>query len=70
MKLKKLYVAAVAVLVSAAAYAWPSTTWTRTYYSDASMTTQVGSQTYTCRGTYINLGQQTAYFDYDEQPCD
>ncbi|MBQ5939175.1 DUF6289 family protein [Massilia sp. AB1] len=70
MKLKKLYVAVLAITVSAAAYAWPSSTWTRVYYSDSAMTTQVGSQTFTCRGYMITTGQQTAYFDYTEEGCE
>ena len=71
MKLKKVYFAAAAILVSAAAYAYPASTWTMTYYTDSTYTTEAGTRTFTCQGRWIQSGEKTAYgVITDEQACD
>lgn len=61
MKLKKSYVVASALLISALAYARPPTSYDIAYYADASMTTQVGGGWFTCTGQTTTYGEVTPY---------
>ncbi|MBO9543205.1 DUF6289 family protein [Caulobacter sp.] len=55
----------------AAALAAPPFGWDRTYYDDASYTTEVGAETRYCNG-YTNLywGVKTPYYVTETFPCE
>jgi len=70
MKLKKSYFFAAALAISALAYARPPESYDITYYSDASMTTEVGGGWFNCSGKRQTYGQVTAYEVHsNEQSC-
>lgn len=70
MKLKKLAVAALmaGATITSGAYAAYINWWTLTeYYSDASMTTHVGTRLRNCKGQVATSGTVTAYKQIVEQ---
>jgi hypothetical protein len=62
MKKKVLLTTAIAAVVySVASYALPSRAYETSYYSDASMTHEVGNESYMCGSRIYFTGEKTQY---------
>ena len=70
MKLKKAWLAGAALLAAAVAYAAPMYDYKTIYYSDASLTEEVGNGYFTCGGKTYVYGIKTDYaVNYDYNAC-